>query len=77
MRVVPLIELGRLAAKRDFYLRQWHPHFLLFPRRINGNDWRWLETVERKLEFVGGHDGTYTFAHYRLPKPTPITEGEK
>lgn len=65
MRFAPLIELNRWAAKREFRLTNWHPHFAWWPVNVGGNDWRWLEVVERKLEFVGGADGVYTFASYR------------
>lgn len=36
-------------------LKQWHPFYCLFPRRMTGTrDCRWLEVVERKGYFA--HD---------------------
>lgn len=66
MKFSPLIELNRWAAKRESYLTSWHRHFAWWPTNVGDNDWRWLEVIERKLEFVGAYDGIYTFAYYRL-----------
>lgn len=65
MKFAPLIELNRWAAKREYYLTSWHPHFAVLPTKVATGDWRWLELVERKLEFVGAADGTYTFVYFR------------
>lgn len=42
-----IIRAGKIKAKYE-RLRNWHPHFALFPVRIAKGDCRWLETVERR-----------------------------
>lgn len=37
-------------------LKQWHDHFAWWPVRIDTNDCRWLEVVERKYEEVDVYD---------------------
>ncbi len=29
----------------------WHKWFAWYPVHVNDNDWRWLETVDRKIDF--------------------------
>lgn len=45
------INCGPTPKERVKKLKQWHPFFALWPRRVGPNDCRWLETIERKGEF--------------------------
>ncbi len=43
---------GPTFDERVERLSEWHDHFALWPRRIASRDCRWLETIQRKGEFV-------------------------
>ena len=85
MRFVPLIELNRWRARRWLHLTGWHPHFAWWPTKMDGNDWRWLEMVERKLHRVSAAGEDWTFANYRplqtatdeIPQPHRTDRSER
>lgn len=60
---------GETREAKKARLKEWHPFFALFPRTvaINGDRYecRWLETIERKGEYLMGWDGGYWFWEYR------------
>lgn len=35
--------------------QQWHPYFALIPRLVAENEWRWLETLERRKVWYEGY----------------------
>lgn len=48
-------------------LHNWHPFFCLLPRRITGtHECIWLETIERKGEYVCRFGGSYWEWEYRV-----------
>ena len=49
-------------------LEQWRRWYAWFPVQVENFDFVWLEYVERRCDFVTGHDGTYVFTKYRRPK---------
>jgi hypothetical protein len=64
MRFVPLIELNRWRAKQAHNRTNWHRYFAWWPVNVGGNDWRWLETVERT--------GWYDHSKNRSSGPAPL-----
>ncbi len=52
---------GETYESKQARLSDWHPFFALFPRvvAVNGGrqEWRWLETIERKGSHLGGRYG--------------------
>lgn len=58
--------------------QQWHRWFALWPVHVGNGHYAWLESVERKVEYLSAYDGTYAFPRYRpvsgkLP-PLTITD---
>jgi hypothetical protein len=54
----------RWLAKRAHKMR-WHPWYAWFPVRLRDNDCRWLEWVERKIEYSGPVAPMERMRHYR------------
>lgn len=53
---------------RDDRLAIWHRWFAWYPVRLGPHDVRWMETVERRLEWQRTLGGTrYLIREYRLP----------
>lgn len=46
-------DCGESATERFERLSQWHPWFAWFPVKVGSRDCRWLETVQRRLAYVG------------------------
>lgn len=61
-----LTEKERLQKFRDKY-SSWHEIFIIWPRNVGHNDWRLLETVERRLN-VCGSTGLFDTWEYRAVK---------
>lgn len=45
---------------------EWHPFFTILPRRVGENDCRFLETIERRLEYPPFH-GICTWEYRAKP----------
>ncbi|MDE2232462.1 MAG: hypothetical protein KGJ95_10450 [Candidatus Omnitrophica bacterium] len=52
-----------LSEYRDKY-SEWHRFFAIWPRNVGRNDWRFLETIERRL-CVYGVTGVFDTWKYR------------
>lgn len=46
------INCGPSWWEKHLAKKEWHLFFALWPRRIAKGDCRWLETIERKGEFM-------------------------
>lgn len=55
-------------ADRLHRLTNWHPFFVMWPRRLGEGDCRWLETIERRGRYLLGFDGPEDWRwEYRAP----------
>jgi len=76
MRFTPFISLSRWAAVEVFRVTSWHDHFAWCPVNVGGNDWRWLETVERKASYDHSKNRAFRNApmrfQYRAKSPTQV-----
>jgi hypothetical protein len=75
MRATWIVNASRAADAHYARLQDWHPYFAFLPKWVADGDCRWLEWIERKIEYVGAYDGTYGFASYRAA-PTPTSKEE-
>lgn len=44
---------------------RWHKIFAFFPHKVADNDCRWLETIERKFDYVSTFDWAPRHPDYR------------
>lgn len=45
------IDCGPTSAEKFAASKEWHPVFLLWPKRFGSHDCRWFETVDRRWKF--------------------------
>lgn len=60
---------AKAAAEKAETLRQreWHDFFAWWPRRVGGNDCRWLEMIERRsvvVRHIPAHQGLWLMGRY-------------
>lgn len=50
------------------HLTEWHPWFAWYPARVSDGDCRWLEWIERRIEYYGPPAPMVRSRQYRAPR---------
>lgn len=58
-------DCGPTDEEKCAKLQEWHPYFVLIPRRLGSRDCRWLETIERKGKLAQSRYGAFWVWQYR------------
>lgn len=60
------------ARRREKIIRQqdWHDYFAIIPRKLAHGDCRWLETIERRVDYYYVYGSQSRYPHYRAKART-------
>ena len=58
-------DCGETYQEQEARLTQWHRWFAWYPVHVGPHDCRWLEFVERRMEYVGSYAGGCWVKEYR------------
>ena len=59
------LNCGLSYAEKCELWEDWHPFFALWPRRVGSGDCRWLETIERKGQYIDVWGHSFWIWEYR------------
>lgn len=63
-------DCGRIREEKETpRVTKWHDWFAFLPVRMADHDCRWMETVQRKVGYIGPWTGTFYDVKYREKPP--------
>lgn len=76
-----IFDCGQTFSEATKQRGEWHDFFAIWPRAVAIVDGRhkcaWLQTIQRRSDWVSGFDCGLWSNEYRLKQPLPQYDGDK